>query len=651
MEAIAVPETAGPSQMDLPIDALPAGEIAPPMEPEHASWEVLAGWDDPLAPRAGYRVPSFKERVEIDGRAAIHFGPMSHDERALIARGPWRELAIECEMQALQEQAGPTNDDWMVSEGRVGLSFRGETVRRNYYFCIEAMRRVVLYRRIDQEWHELASEDVEYDGQIVTLRVELDGDGIHATCPELGVSLAATDTMIVSGHAGFRALGEARLYRLSIICDASQQAVNDRYLPMHPASFAAPVDELPAAVQIGELRLPSDFSLAGTFDLRGQDTHDLLLQGDEGLLAVDLEGNELWRLSGRIGRLKMCDEPVEGLRRLYVLLGDEDPATGVTVRGEESTIVLASQIVALDAAAGEELDRTDLPDDPSRDNVRLYDFGSETGRLSDDRPGGFLIRQWRTDLGNGGETLWAFDPDLQLLWQTQVNPPYGHHYAVRMCDLTGDGRPEIVAGGTTYSADGTAIARHDCAEEMGIIHGAHHYDAVAVGHFSEDPARDPVAFLVSGSAGVYVIDPLTGRTRSVHRVGHAQGQQVCRLRDDMPGRQVLVHTRWANFGILTLFSGLGERLWSIQPGYIPTAHPVQWLPEGPQHLWTTATRECLALYDGSGRAVLPLDAVADAWGERSASQVSTSVLRASPGGHDLLALTIDDRMLLFGPDL
>jgi hypothetical protein len=195
------------------------------------------------------------------------------------------------------------------------------------------------------------------------------------------------------------------------------------------------------------------------------------------------------------------------------------------------------------------------------------------------------------------------------------------------------------------------ISEHDLAHEMDEIRGAGHYDAVAVGHFSEDPARDPIAFLVAGSAGVYVTDPLTGRTRSVHRVGHAQGQQVCNLRADMPGEQVLVHTRWANFGILTLFSGIGDRLWSLQPAYIPTARPVQWLPDGPQHLWACATRESLALYDGHGRLVRGLPSVSEAWGDRPATDVLATVIRRSPGGRDHLALTIEDRVLLFTPDL
>lgn len=641
-------ESSDVRRLDLPIDALSLGEIAPPMEPADPSWGVLKGWDDPLAPRAGYRVVSGKERVEVGGEAALHFHQSQRDERAMVARGPWRELTIECEMQALQVEAGPTNDDRAVTVARAGLVFRGETVRRHYFFCIEAMRRLALYRRIDQEWEELASRDVAYDGERVTLRVTLDGDGIHAQCPELGVTLMATDTLIASGHAGLRALGEARIFRLTITCDASQQAVNDRRFAQAAGALTAASPAIPDAVQVGEIRLPDGFSLLDAVDLRLQGTHDLLLRGDEGLLATDWEGDELWRMPGPVGQVKVTSEPVGGSRRVYVLAGHER-APLTSVRGNESQWLIASQVVALDAANGEELARVELPEDPHRDVIRQYDFSSETGKLMSDEPGDVLVRQWRTDCGHGGHDLWAFNADLDLLWRSEVSPAYGHHFAVRLLDLTGDGRAEVVAGGTTLAGDGRLIAEHDLAHEMSEICGAGHYDAVAVGHFSDDPARDPVAFLVAGSAGVYVTDPLTGRTRSVHRVGHAQGQQMCRLRDDTPGEQVLVHTRWGNFGILTLFSGLGERLWSIQPAYIPIARPVQWLPDGPQHLWACATREALALYDGFGQPARPLDAVARAWGGRPTTEVGASVLRREPGGRDMLALTIESHIILFGP--
>lgn len=103
---------------------------------------------------------------------------------------------------------------------------------------------------------------------------------------------------------------------------------------------------------------------------------------------------------------------------------------------------------------------------------------------------------------------------------------------------------------------------------MLAVYGAAHYDAVALGALAGDPELDPVAMLISGSNGVYVVDALTGRTRVHHRVGHAQGCVLAKVRTDLPGQQVLVATRWGNMGILTLLSGRGERLWTIQPDYI-----------------------------------------------------------------------------------
>ncbi len=638
------------AEMDLPIAELAPGEIAPPMEPDHPSWSALQGWDDPLAPRAGYRLPSAKARVDAEGRPAIEWQEGSA-ERALVAGDEtWRELAIECELQALQADATATNDDWLVETARAGLVFRAATSRRHYFLCLEGLRRLVLYRRIDQEWHELAATDVEYTGGIITLRAELDGDGIRGSCPELGAELFATDTSIQSGRAGFRALGACRLFRLSITATPSQARVNGRLATRRRRRLEAHAADLPDAVQVDELLLPSGHALIEAAPLRSDDANDLLLRGPDGLLATDWRGEHLWRLPGPVSQVKLSSDPIAGRRRLYVLAGGRRAGEQRSVRGDAYASIVASEVLVLDAATGEEMARCDLPDDPHIEQLRQYDFSYETGRLSSDEPADILVRNWRTDLGHGGRDLWAFDGDLNLLWHAEVDPPYGHHNAVHLLDLTGDGRCEVLAGGTTLSPAGDVIARHDLAHEMAEIRGAHHYDAVAAGHFGADADRDPVAFLVSGSAGVYVIDPLTGRTRSVHRVGHAQGVQECRVGDDIPGRQALVHTRWGNMGILTLFSGLGDRLWSVQPHFIPAVRPVQWLPEGPQHLWVASTRDALSLYDGHGREVRRLDALRRAWGARSPADVRGAVMRSEPRGRDMLALTIGERVLLFAPE-
>ena len=185
---------------------------------------------------------------------------------------------------------------------------------------------------------------------------------------------------------------------------------------------------------------------------------------------------------------------------------------------------------------------------------------------------------------------------------------------------------------------------------MYSIWGAGHYDALVAGNFADDPQRDPVAFLIASSAGVHITDPLTGRTRAVHRIGHAQWGKVCKVRDDLPGQQVLAGTRWNNFGIMTLFSGRGDRLWTVQPDYVTQGSmPVQWLPHGPQHIWVNTSAEGQGLYDGHGRLVIPFDSIRKLRRDRIYWDLRMHVLRRSPGDTDLLGVALDGRLLIFGP--
>jgi hypothetical protein len=122
------------------------------------------------------------------------------------------------------------------------------------------------------------------------------------------------------------------------------------------------------------------------------------------------------------------------------------------------------------------------------------------------------------------------------------------------------------------------------------------------------------------------------------------------VRPDLGGTQVLVACRWGNYGILTLFSGRGDRLWSIQPDYIGQgAQMVRWRKREAQLIWTNTSREALALYDGYGRRVKELPALQAAFGERPRREVTASVVRLGTDAADLLALTIEGRMLLYAP--
>ena len=643
----------------LPIEQLPCGEIAPPVDLDHESWQLLQGWDDPLAPRTATKMPSGKTRIDYDGLPAIEWQPDNAtqrplevgNERALVTGEPtWREYSVECRLQGIETHAGPTNDGSFIETARAGIAFRIETSRRHYYFCLEAMRRLVLYRRIDDEWFVLAARDVAYtctfdyhhDDPIITLRVELDADGIRATCPELSVDFFVTDTTIPAGRVGFRALGACRLFDFRIAMTTSQRTANDRLTQAHKQQSARLAESVPPECQVDEIRLPDDCQLLQCADFCRPGRNDLLFQGPAGLLATTWDGDQLWRFEERTGDLRIATDLLDDSRRIYTLVGYQPVP--------DTDIALPTEIVSLDGATGATLARTEMPLDPYRDDVSVYLFGIETGCLTSDRGFDFILRHCRAGMEGGGNDLWAYDGDLNPLWHQTVTPPYGHGGAVHLADLDADGRSEVIAGGTVVTAGGDLLSQHDMAEEMYSIWGAGHYDALVAGNFADDPQADPVAFLIASSAGVYITDPLTGRTRAVHRIGHAQWGKVCKVRDDLPGQQVLAGTRWNNFGIMTLFSGRGDRLWTVQPDYVTQGSmPVQWLPHGPQHIWVNTSAEGQGLYDGHGRLVIPFDSIRKLRRDRIYWDLRMHVLRRSPGDTDLLGVALDGRLLIFGP--
>ncbi len=638
----------------LPVAALAEGEICPPLAPEHASWEVVAPWDDPLASRGGYNVPSGKSRETVDGQPAITWQPAASnhlcgDRMFVVGQPTWRDYALCCRLQPLQESAGPTHDEPFNCHARAGLVFRQQTVRRYYAFCVEDRRRLALYRRDDATWIELAGQDVEPGERPLTLRVELDADGIRAECPELAVVLEATDANYATGLAGFRALGACRLYGLEVAMTAGQQAVNARRASQLATRTGRLSAALPDELEVGCLDLSGGRELLACTDFCVAGRHDLLFATPDGLVAETWDGQRLWQRAEGMNEILVAAEPVAGRRLLFGLTGNRRAGTGsgLSVVGVAKENIVQDELLAVDGGTGDCLNRVKLPVSPREELLRHYDLSFESGRLSGPAATDFVVREWRADWGGGGEMLWAFDASLKPIWQQQVHPGYGHHNAVHLFDVDGDGCDEVLAGGNLLAADGQPIWRHDLADPFFRTLGGQHYDAALVGRFADDPELDPCAFLIGGSAGVYVVDALTGRTRAHHLVGHAQWGMACKVRDDLPGRQVLVGTRWGNYGILTLFSGRGDRLWSIQPDYVlQGSAPVQWTPTGPQHIWCCRSLQAMGLYDGFGRLVKPLAKLRQLY--ESGTKKPTQVLRQTPDGPDLLGLRIGDRLHLFG---
>ena len=123
-----------------------------------------------------------------------------------------------------------------------------------------------------------------------------------------------------------------------------------------------------------------------------------------------------------------------------------------------------------------------------------------------------------------------------------------------------------------------------------------------------------------------------------------------RLRADIPSQQILAATRWGNYGILTLFSGRGERMWTIQPDFIGQGScPVTWGDGDVRLIWANTSGPIQSLYDGYGRRVKVLSELRLLWGDRMRREVGTTVARMGTEPTEYLCLVLDNKLYAFGP--
>jgi hypothetical protein len=635
----------------------PEGPVLDPLtRPGEIERRYFADWDTPLAPWGGFGLESGLGVVleGEDERPVLEFSDGyggGARGRALIARVPaFRDGRLVAEVLPIATIYWPHHDRDDCEEALVGIVFRMQTSRAYYQFGIEGHERAVLYRRQDDEWFVLDEQQVILPDGYVRLEVLLDGDAIHCRCDELDVDFFCTDTTFWRGKAGIRVLGPARVAYVEIAQTGAQQAREKRDRARARATEevrGAGVPD-PALVRTFDL-----VELGGTplfHDFCEACRYDLLVPGEEALSARTVDGRTLWETPFPVHRqIVFSRARGEHGCLIYAFTGAREVNERDGIRGDVQRQIVADEMVVLQGRDGKVVARARVP--PQQPNMRYLDYATTSGNLTDS--GGFdiVLREWRQDKGGGGVNLWAYDKDLRLLWHHELSGAwYGHHYAVQFYDVDGDGRDELLAGGTLFDAEGTVLWVHDRDREMQHIFGAQHYDAVAIGAFAADEETDPVAFLLGGSAGVYVVDALTGETRAVHRIGHAQGRFVGKVRADLPGEQVLAVTRWGNYGILTLFSGRGERLWSTQPDYIGQGSCLVWWGGADvQLIWTNTSGPVQAFYDGYGRRVKVLSELSLLWGDRLRRDVATGVIRMGSDGIDYLSMTLDNKLYVFGP--
>jgi len=633
---------------EIKLDGCPPGQVLQTMEDRsEVTKHYFAGWETPLAPWGCYNQDSCAHVVEDGGRMVLEIAPQKGNwDRAIVTeRADIRDCTVVAEIKPIDEAGWPNADRTDCTDALVGILFRAHTSRHYYQFGIEGRRRAVLYRRADDEWALLAEEAVQLPEGYVTLQVALDGDGMRCQCQELDVDFLCTDTSVAEGKVGIRAIGRARLASLRVTQTPAQQTQDSQRRQAREAALEGLSANIPDPVPIRTLKLDALGGKPTFGDFAEPDRFDMLVAGDT-LRAMTVEGEALWEVPHDVRQVIFSEATGPDGRLIYGFMGRRAVETRLNVAGNTSDWAVAEEMCVIEGKTGEVVARTRVPD--MEEPVRFTDFSLTTANLTGKEKTDVILREWRRDAGDGGFNVWAYDRDLNLLWHNRVKTPYGHNSAIQFFDVNGDGRDEVLAGGTLLSADGDLLWEHDLAHEMSQINGAGHYDSVALGAFADDPEVDPVAFLFGGSAGVYVLDATTGRTRMDHRIGHAQTHVKCRsILPDHPGTLIVATCRWGNFGIMTCLAGRGDRLWTLQPDIVPGVTPVDWADR--PLLWVNPSGTAQALYDGYGRRVKALPELRDLWGDRMRRDVVAGVTRMGSDPRELLHLTIGDRMHVFGP--
>ncbi|MBD3182667.1 hypothetical protein GF312_10265 [Candidatus Poribacteria bacterium] len=629
----------------------PLGKILPPLEPRGEIYrKYFSGWETPLTPLGGFNLDSGLEVIEEENENILLFNGNRLDRSLVYEEKEFRDCSIEARVMPVDSVFTPHNDRSDCKEALTGIVFRIQTSRAYYHFGIEGKNRAVLYRRIDDEWFPLAEKKVDVPEGYLNLRISTCGDGIKCQCDELGVNFFCTDTTMKYGKAGFRSIGRSRLDSITIKQSQWQSNRDERRQRIISKKEEKLGENIPDAVLIKTIDLRELGGSLIFMDFIKPGRYDMLISGEKSLRAMTVEGEVLWEkplnIHGAVFSKYFHDEG----RLLYSFTGSREMKTQRDIRGKASRMVVFDEMIVIRCSDGEVLAKGKVPE--LHETIRRPDYSQTSGNMTGN--GGFdiVLREWRDDKGGGGINLWAYDMNLNLLWHHELKGAwYGHHYAVQFFDVDNDGRDELLAGGTLFDGDGNILWIHDKDEEVLSIPGGQHYDAVALDNYTDDEDVDPVAFLLAGSAGLYVVDGLTGQTRSVHRIGHAQGRNTGKVRKDIPGEQILAATRWGNMGILTLFSGFGDRLWTIQPDYIGQgATPVQWGDMDVKLIWTNTTCRAQAFYDGYGRRVKELTEIKKLWGDRLRTAVSTGINRMGEDKTDYICIGIEGKMYVFGPE-
>jgi len=293
------------------------------------------------------------------------------------------------------------------------------------------------------------------------------------------------------------------------------------------------------------------------------------------LTAMDLNGNQLWQRgqlpSESLGWYICADLPFQ----VHDIDGD-----GLN----EVVCAMNSQIEILDARNGQLKLSAPTPksapgskfDRITGDAVYICNLSGENGYRQ------FLLKDRHSK-------VWAFDNQLNLLWEYASKGEMGHFPFTS--DIDNDGRDEILIGYSLLNADGKRLWELPLTD---------HADAVAI---FKKPGSSEHLVLIAASDEGFIFADIDGKIKKHLRLGHMQTVTVARLIPGSPEYQVATNTYWGTPGMIYIIDLEGNVQRSFQPSISGSPIcPVNWRGDGHELLLLSAAPdETGGLYDGLGR--------------------------------------------------
>ncbi len=575
-------------------------------DPTDSDWSIeeayFPKWECPLA-SIGRQRPSLLRVVEEDGKPVLdHY---SQPDRCLVTGDVlWGDYTVEAYVRQITAFSQPSLDDYHSFVGRSGLMFRYRSLRQYYFLCIEGYDRIVLYRREHANYHVLDEIAVGIDrSSYHHLKVECRGTLITCFFDDERC-MVVDDDVYKTGRAGIRTCTRARFYDIRVAATESQHATFVDTRSRAEKDVAAEREKYPKMVAWKEIDTEAFGGGPSVFgDVRGSGQTELLLLQDPSepddvprIKVLNLDGEQVWEqdyphlktLSKKLTIMEDIDG--DGVQELVSASGDRISITNA-VTGELKAEAPLPECGPFLGPRGTRLTEAYLNSCGALYACNLRGHpGPQDLILRDGMPGA------------SGATIWAYDHDLNLMWRQHTDGPWYGMY-IWFWDVDGDGRDEVLPGYDLYDDDGSLLWHMEGAVYHELM--GEHVDHAAFGELDGDEENGPEVGMAASSEGFILVDARNGAVLRRHRVGHAQGVHAGNFRPDLPGLEMWVGDRWDTYGVMTLFSGTGEQLFSFEPDNICEGGPaVNWTGDGQELMLLSSSLQTLGMYDAYGRKVV-----------------------------------------------